>query len=80
MKKFKENAISVTLVSLGVLLALMCYKELSLAKQETVVKPDPSEYQLIVTDDSISVYDGKRFVGTVKSAGPIDSLLIKDNL
>lgn len=41
---------------------------------------DPCEYQMNVTDDSITVYDGARTVGTVKIQGQLDSLITLDNL
>lgn len=37
------------------------------------------EYQFIVVDDSIIVYDGNREVGTVKLQGQLDSLIVDDN-
>ncbi len=43
---------------------------------------DPSEspeYQFIVTDDSISVKDFNRHVGTVKIEGQLRNLINKDN-
>ena len=42
-------------------------------------KHNPCEYQFIVTDDSLTVYDGDRTVGTVKIQGQLDSLIIEDN-
>ena len=36
-------------------------------------------YQFYVTDDSITVYDYGRIVGTVKLEGQLDSLIIDDN-
>ena len=49
-----------------------------------MLKKDPSivnerSYQIDTIDDSIKVYDGNRVVGTVKSEGAIDTLIIKDN-
>lgn len=38
-----------------------------------------AEYQFTITDDSISVYDFDRYVGTVKIEGQLEQLLIKDN-
>lgn len=38
-----------------------------------------AEYQFTITDDSISVYDFDRHVGTVKIEGQLEQLLIKDN-
>ena len=80
MKNLQDKAISITLVAVGVLLLLLCYQELVRPREMVYIQPDPSEYQIMVTDDSISVYDGQRFVGTVKSSGAIDTLLIQDNL
>ena len=39
----------------------------------------PTEYQFIVTDDSISVTDFDRQVGTVKLEGQLKELIDKDN-
>ena len=41
---------------------------------------DKSEYQFTITDDSMTVTDFGRFVGTVKVEGQLEQLLIKDNL
>lgn len=38
-----------------------------------------AEYQFTITEDSISVYDFDRHVGTVKIEGQLEQLLIKDN-
>jgi len=40
---------------------------------------NPCEYQFIVVDDSVDVFDGKRFVGTVELQGQLDSLITEDN-
>lgn len=37
------------------------------------------EYQMIVTDDSVTVYDFDRTVGTIKLEGQLDSLITFDN-
>lgn len=37
------------------------------------------EYQFVVTDDSLTVFDKDRVVGTVKLEGQLDSLIINDN-
>ena len=42
-------------------------------------KPNASEYQFIVTDDSITVYDGSKTIGTVRLEGQLDSLITDDN-
>jgi len=38
------------------------------------------EYQFIVTDSTMSVYDGSRLVGNVRIEGQLDSLINADNL
>jgi hypothetical protein len=40
---------------------------------------DDVEYQFVVTDSTITVWDDNRFVGTVKLQGELDSLIIADN-
>lgn len=37
------------------------------------------EYQFVVTDTMMTVYDRNRVVGTVKLEGQLDSLIIADN-
>jgi len=56
-----------------ILLGLMIYNK------PIVPKKNSCEYQFIVTDDSITVYDGDKTIGTVKLEGQLDSLIIKDN-
>lgn len=46
------------------------------------IKPEPvnpCEYQFTVTDDSVTVYDASRIVGTIKLEGQLDSLITLDN-
>jgi len=38
-----------------------------------------SEYQFVVNDSMITVYDNNRIVGTVKIEGQLDSLIMLDN-
>jgi hypothetical protein len=42
-------------------------------------QPHPCEYQFIVTDNNVTVYDSKRIVGTIKLEGSLDSLITEDN-
>ena len=37
------------------------------------------EYQMVVEDDSIIIFDKNRFVGKVKIQGQLDSLILEDN-
>lgn len=74
MKNIKQSAISILLIASGVLLFIMSLKELiriNCAKTK--------EYQINVTKDSITVFNGKDSVGTVKLEGQLDSLITKDN-
>ena len=38
------------------------------------------EYQFIVTDDSITIFDGLDSLGTIKLEGQLDSIITADNL
>lgn len=40
---------------------------------------DPCGYQFTITDDSLSVYDYNRYVGTIKLDGSLEQLINKDN-
>lgn len=37
------------------------------------------EYQFILSQDSITVFDNNRLVGTVRLEGQLDSLMVADN-
>ena len=38
-----------------------------------------AEYQFVVTDSTMTVFDQNRVVGTVKLEGQLDSLIVADN-
>lgn len=38
-----------------------------------------AEYQFVLSQDSITVFDNNRFVGTVRLEGQLDSLMVADN-
>lgn len=44
------------------------------------LEENPAEYQFVVTDDSITITDFGRKVGTVKIEGQLKELINKDNL
>jgi hypothetical protein len=44
------------------------------------LEQNPAEYQFVVTDNSISITDFGRKVGTVKLEGQLKELINKDNL
>jgi len=66
---FAMLALSCSLLGAGITILLM--------KPERPIHP--SEYQIITTDDSVTVYDSGRIVGTIKLEGQLDSLIIFDN-
>jgi len=43
------------------------------------LEPNPAEYQFTTTDDSISIQDFDRYVGTVKLEGQLKQLIDQDN-
>lgn len=38
-----------------------------------------AEYQFVLSQDSITVFDNNRLVGTVRLEGQLDSLMVADN-
>ena len=64
-------------------LLLIAFALLGAAITILILKPErpinPCEYQFIVTDDSVQVFDNKRIVGTIKLEGQLDSLINLDN-
>lgn len=38
-----------------------------------------AEYQFVLSQDSVIVFDNNRFVGTVRLEGQLDSLMVADN-
>jgi hypothetical protein len=50
-----------------------------ITKPEPKPPVNPAEYQFVVTDDSVTVYDVNRIVGTIKLEGQLDSLITLDN-
>lgn len=75
------------LTNLVILLAAICIISVTLnilqfeAINDFVEKEnyDPCEYQFTITDDSATIYDYGRKVGTIKLDGEFDKLMIKDN-
>ena len=66
---FAMLALACSLLGAGITILLM--------KPERPIHP--CEYQMIVTDDSVTVYDVNRMVGTIKLEGQVDSLINLDN-
>jgi hypothetical protein len=76
--------IKYVLFSVGIVLltitAIVSYKSIS-ALQSVSARLDRTnvEYQFVVTDSTITVWDHNRPVGTVRLEGQLDSLIIADN-
>ena len=88
--KIKETMFNITIVVVllaGVIVSLMYganrhYNDKQREKfvKDSIANTMSTEYQFTVTDDSLTVYDGKRAVGTIKIDGTLDSLINLDNL
>lgn len=77
MKKFEiESVLIAALVTFSLLMVLLCGV---LTLKINSLKTDACEYQFVVTDDSISVKDFGRHVGTVKIEGQLKQLINEDN-
>jgi hypothetical protein len=80
-------SIAVIVASAAILGFLLGYdkhrQEQGIINEQQVIDEDlcclPAEYQFIVTDDSLTVYDSRRVVGTIKLQGQLDSLITLDN-
>lgn len=70
----KKNYLGLILPT--ILTAVCCFNFYYLYKLK---RHSATEYQFVVTDDSVTVYDGDRTVGTIKCDGSLDSLITIDN-
>ena len=71
-----QNFLKMLLVLSGCLIGSAVAIMLTVKSQPKI---NPCEYQFIVTDDSVTVYDYDRTVGTIKLDGQLDSLIILYN-
>lgn len=74
---WNDDEESIPIDSTPILLEYTSNDTIYLGVLETEV--DASEYQFTITDDSITIKDFDRHVGTVKVEGQLEQLLIKDN-
>jgi len=78
----KETALNIAIIVIlltGLVVSFMYSFEQRRKVKELQRIKDTAEYQFIITDDSITVYDYGRTVGTIKLDGSLDSLMIEDN-
>lgn len=67
---------------IGTILVLcLCLLFTSIGLVNSVKKslPDETQFQFVVTDSMMTVYNGPNYVGTVKVQGQLDSLLVDYN-
>ena len=81
--KYLTNLVAVLLLVTGFLFSLCLYLSYrSIKTMESInnrVDRANVEYQFVITDSLITVYDANRVVGTVKIEGQLDSLITADN-
>ncbi len=70
----KDYLIGTTLV-LCIFLLFTCIGLVNSVKP----KPDDTQFQFVVTDSMMSVYNNEVYVGTVRVQGQLDSLLVDYN-
>jgi hypothetical protein len=72
-----ENKVITVFLTLMVIIILFAVRELKQINNR--LDRANTEYQFVVEDRDIIVYDGNRLVGRVKLEGQLDSLLVDDN-
>jgi hypothetical protein len=69
-----QNRATIAMVICLIAMAVLCLTM-------SLNRPKETDYVLNIVDDSLVIYHyDKSYVGTVKSEGQLDSLLIDDNL
>ena len=81
MTKLQEDIVSLSILSFfgGAIVTLAISNSIYAQNELERAESDPCEYQFTVTDDSISVQDFDRYVGTVKIEGQLEKLINDDN-
>ena len=81
MTKLQEDIVTLSVLSFfgGVIVTLAISNSIYAQNELERATSDPCEYQFTVTDDSISVQDFDRYVGTVKIEGQLEKLINDDN-
>jgi hypothetical protein len=78
MKDKMLTGLILLFVITGLYFSLKITKDLNAVNER--IDRQNMEYQLIIDDDSIIIFDKERPVGKVKCQGQLDSLLVEDNL
>lgn len=69
-----------SLLLLGVMWTVIYVTSKTLGSVEDRFDRLNTEYQMVVTDSTVTVFDANRVVGTVKLEGELCDLMVSDNL
>lgn len=76
----KENVFKISslfLISISMLLSLIAFNKITATDQR--INRMNYEYQLVVEDNIVKIFDGNRYVGKALLQGELNELIISDN-
>lgn len=80
---FSTKLVTVAMLLMGIFFSVcmyLCFKSVqTIQALNNRLDRANVEYQFVVTDSMMTVYDANRVVGTVKLEGQLDSLITSDN-
>jgi hypothetical protein len=76
MSKDNVKSLGIAMLLLIGVIGSFCYASY---KHQQYLSRKGVEYQFIVTDDSATIYDGPRTIGTIKLTGELSNLINEDN-
>jgi hypothetical protein len=76
----KEKQIQIAIIVSAILsLMISCVAFNMIKNVNERIDRSKYEYQLIVEDDSVKIFEGNRYVGTALLEGQLSDLIIEDN-
>jgi hypothetical protein len=76
----KEKQIQIAIIVSAILsLMISCVAFNMIKNVNERINRSNYEYQLIVEDDSVKIFEGNRYVGTALLEGQLSDLIIEDN-
>lgn len=69
-----------SLLLIGIMFTVIYVTAKTLGSVEERVNRLNSEYQMVVTDSNVTIFDANRVVGTVRLEGELNDLITSDNL
>lgn len=69
-----------SLLLIGMIWTVMYVNAKTLGSVEERLNRFNSEYQMVVTDSNVTIFDANRVVGTVRLEGELNDLITSDNL